>query len=789
MKQVADDRSRSAAPSATRPNTRSTCGSHVDRSPIARVERGIAGLWLFTVLMLVGQPASSEVVPLFQSPHFSLTLNQGDIANSPEFGDIDGDGDFDAFVGGANGSIYYFENVGTADSPAFADPVEDPFSLVDLGPGASVHPAFADIDDDGDLDLFIGLHSGSIAYFENIGSGSNPTFAAPGTNPFSLTDVGEHAAPTFVDIDDDDDLDALVGESSGSTHYFENIGTPASPAFAPVTIDPFGIVNINFLNPWVRSSPAFTDLDEDGDLDLYNCQAFGICVFQRNLGSAAAPAFGSPSNVPFSGVHNDAAPTFVDIDADGDLDAFIGEQSRTVVFFENTDSGFTRPNNPFGLAKVNTFASPAFADIEGDGDLDGFVGQQNGNIAFFENTGSPVAPSFASPATNPFGLTDLGSWASPTLADVDGDGDFDALIGVNSGLFYFENVGTPTAPSFAAAVESPFGISEFAGETRPSFADIDDDGDLDLFIGHGAGNFYFFLNTGSATAPAFPAFVINPFNLADVGTDSAPALADIDGDGDLDFFSGEGLGALVSFENVGSAAVPSFAPKTTNPFGLDDVGSESTPTFADIDGDGDLDLLVGGREGITWFFENVSAFGCPPGADTCSVGSTKALLSIKEKVPGKEKLIAKLNLAGPGISQSDFGNPLISEGTTYALCIYGDDDVLAGQLLVTPGGQCGATPCWKAIGGAPPDGKGMAYKDSAAASDGVSIIKAKASADGSGRLLVKATNKTGSQPLGIAAALAGDASALVQIRTSDDACFAATISDIRKNDATAFTGR
>ena len=91
---------------------------------------------------------------------------------------------------------------------------------------------------------------------------------------------------------------------------------------------------------------------------------------------------------------------------------------------------FAAPStNPFGLADVGFRAAPAFADLDGDGDLDALVGNSLGNTLFFRNTGSAVAPAFAAPSTNPFGLADVGSQAAPAFADLDGDGDLDAFVG------------------------------------------------------------------------------------------------------------------------------------------------------------------------------------------------------------------------------------------------------------------------------------------------------------------------------------------------------------------------
>ncbi len=250
-------------------------------------------------------------------------------------------------------------------------------------------PRFVDIDGDGDLDAFVGVENGQIVFSENTGSAVSPAFAAPRVDPFGLVDVGIYAAPAFVDIDGDGDLDAFVGDWSGHTYFFENTGTAQSPAFASPSVDPF----------------------------------FGLA----GLGIAS--------------------PTFADIDGDGDLDALVGDGDGDTIFFENTGTArspaFAAPiSDPFGLAAVHMFATPAFADVDGDGDLDALVGDQDGDTIFFENTGSVESPAFAVPITDPFGLADVGGHASPTLADLDGDGDLDVFLGdIGGAIFLFENKG------------------------------------------------------------------------------------------------------------------------------------------------------------------------------------------------------------------------------------------------------------------------------------------------------------------------------------------------------------
>jgi Ca2+-binding RTX toxin-like protein/mRNA-degrading endonuclease HigB of HigAB toxin-antitoxin module len=543
---------------------------------------------------------------------------------SPTFADIDGDGDLDAFIGNDYGNTLFFRNTGSASAPAFAAASSNPFGFTDVGDSAA--PTFADIDGDGDLDAFLGEFYGNTLFFRNTGSASAPAFAAASSAPFGLTDVGLCASPTLADIDGDGDLDSFVGESYGNTLFFRNTGHASAPAFAAASSNPFGLAEVG-----LNASPTFADIDRDGDLDAFIGNGSGNTLFFRNTGSASAPAFAAASSNSFAelgyladvgSVGSAVSPTFADIDDDGDLDAFIGERNgNTSVFINMTviansapiglaliDPTFFSPasSNPFGLTDVGSYASPTFADIDSDGDLDAFIGDR-GNTLFFRNTGNASAPAFAAASSNPFGLAEVGSVALPTFADIDGDGDLDAFIGNGYGnTLFFRNTGSASAPAFAAASSNPFGLTDVGYSASPTFADIDSDGDLDAFIGEFYGNTLFFRNTGSASTPAFAAASSNSFGLTDVGSVASPTFADIDGDGDLDAFIGD-RGNTLFFRNTGNASAPAFAAGSANPFGLTDVGFRASPTLVDIDGDGDLDAFIGNGAGNTLFFGNTPA--------------------------------------------------------------------------------------------------------------------------------------------------------------------------------------
>jgi hypothetical protein len=308
----------------------------------------------------------------------------------------------------------------------------------------------------------------------------------------------------------------------------------------------------------IAARPAIGDADGDGDLDLVSGEQNGGHVYYENSGSAASPAFvlrtgaGSPVVGVFAG--GDSAPALGDLDADGRLDLLASNDSGKFFYFE----GFVRPSHFPGLQLAG-----------------------------------PTDPLFGQ---------DAGSRAGPALADLDRDGDADLLAGEDLGAFrYFENTGTAIAPAFVArtGVANPLDGLEVGGGARPAFADLDADGDPDLLAGRLAGDFDYFANTGDAENPLFAASIANPFGLTRVGSESAPALVDLDADGDFDLVVGRASGSFVSFENTGSATSPAFLELTgfANPLAGVDLGDLSTPALADFDADGDLDVVAGRLDG------------------------------------------------------------------------------------------------------------------------------------------------------------------------------------------------
>ena len=441
--------------------------------------------------------------------------------------------------------------------------------------------------------------------------------------------------PQLVDIDADGDLDLFILEPGFSKilqpesrlMFLRNDGSPALHEFALVS-DSYG--GFNCYN-WF----FFVDADHDSDYDLYLDNGdFGL-AFHRNTGSAqnavfvleseevldtgGAPVFSEPTSVP----------VFADIDSDGDSDFFSGITTGTIALYRNvgnaaeplfefeTDTwedlviisfgkALSSPDSQHGASAID------FADLDGDGDLEFFYGDFfHKGVYHFANLGSPADPNIVladSLFPEPQSLSNLGHNV-PRFADFDADGDpdfFAASQRQNRDNFYFyRNVGDATTPQLKIASNNFLPALDVGSNSAPALVDLDADGDLDLLIGNLDGQLAHYENLGTATNPAFR-WVTDSFqNIRVTSYVATPAFADIDADGDPDLFIGSYAGNVAFYENRGTPQSASFVLVTSD-FGNIEVGLGSAPAFSDVDRDGDLDMFVGEvNQATVGLYENI----------------------------------------------------------------------------------------------------------------------------------------------------------------------------------------
>ena len=552
----------------------------------------------------------------------------------PQFVDIDGDNDLDLFVQEYSSQLWFFENTGSATAPAYTWRTNR-YQDINIGEWYR----FVDIDADGLIDLICEKPFSNIHFYKNVGTRTAAKFEYVDVlrdgegNPVFMD---RQNIPFLVDLDCDKRLDLFVGRVEGTLARFE-AWEPGSITFDFITENFEGIEIIGrvgdtqkpsggFFGDTVEKASrrffsrpsrhganaiAFADFDGDGDQDLYWGDFFepGVLLIENIGQTCSTPSFYvEPTLLPYAADQLTSgynSPMPVDIDGDGDMDMFIGvlggafnpvgTSANNLFFWERTgEDAFTlRTKRYIDMVDMGSETVPALGDIDGDGDLDLLVGNKidpvkgdSGRLTTFINEGTATAPRFRQGESLP--MADAYHLA-PILGDLDSDGDLDLLLGTwNQDVLYYRNDGTKTAPKWVQDAARTI-VPPRASNVIPTLGDIDDDGDLDLFLGSANGVVAFYRNTGSAKSPEFT-LVTDELPDVKVTRRSAPALLDIDGDGLLDLVLGQEATPTVAYRNAGTKADPKFVPYPSFTLDLPHV---STPRFADVDGDGTVDVLSG----------------------------------------------------------------------------------------------------------------------------------------------------------------------------------------------------
>jgi len=582
-------------------------------------------LYLIALIPLIA--AAQEFDFQFQPDAFPVAMEEGWIPFSPwaggvsesgvDFCDIDNDGDWDAFIGNVTGKIVYYVNIGSPIEPEFQFVTSEYANInVTITVGGRSGPKFCDIDNDGDYDFFSSCGYGLVHFWENQGTPENALFVHI-TDSLENIDVPGTAHLDLVDIDADGDYDLMLGDCQGRIHYYENVGTPYSMDFELVTAQ-FDSIDL----PGYHAGPRFVDIDSDNDYDLFIGDYYGHIWYYHNNGDSINYDFTYISN-HFGGIDvgDFAVPEFADIDNDGDFDMFIGREGNynipygDVWYYENVGTPET-PAFEFITKNYFTFdisyhsTIPQFIDINNDGLQDMLIGTAR-TIHYFQNIGTETEPYFTFINDNFQGIYRQES--HPFFVDIDADGDYDLLLGETGipnppSLALYINRGTPEVPNLRLEDENYITNPDFFANLQPSCADIDADGDYDLFLTDDDGHYFYYQNNGSPQAANFVYVTsqwqgIQTFYPYDIW--KYMCFGDIDNDGDLDLLLRGNLyyDNILFYRNEGSPQSANMVLESEE-FLPGFILTCSVPSLIDIDGDGDMDLFVGDEDGGVMFFRN-----------------------------------------------------------------------------------------------------------------------------------------------------------------------------------------
>ncbi len=424
--------------------------------------------------------------------------------------------------------------------------------------------------------------------------------------------------PAILDFDDDGDIDVLTFDLTGDQIAYqqnmsvEQTGRKDGLDFKRTSGVCWGRFKKNFCNDFT----------------------FGLECGGALAANSPAPALNGANPGGARPMHTGNTLTVVDTDGDGRKDLLFGSVScANLTRIRSTgpnsnNATFMGFDSLFPARKPVIFpAFPAtfWEDVDGDGNKDLLASPNvgaNENQAFdfrasgwlYRNAGTNQKPDFQFAQTNflQHDMLDLGERAAPALADLDGDGDVDLLVGYDgmrtpggyrAGLWHFENKGTTQNPAFALITTDYLGLTASLALTgvMPAFVDLDANGSLDLVLTANGTEMRVLLNTAPKGAPVGYSLatairwptpdLMRPGDL--------PTLTDVDGDGVADVLMGKTDGTIQYLRNAGTTASPRFQLQTQNVGGFPInrfVGARSL-VVADLNGDRKNELLMAGNDG------------------------------------------------------------------------------------------------------------------------------------------------------------------------------------------------
>ncbi len=581
--------------------------------------------------------------------------------------DYNFDGLVDLLCGSSRGAVLWYENLGTRSQPRYAIArllFQSDGRAID--PGFLSTPAWTDWDSDGKFDLLLGAAKGWVYFYRNVGTKAAPLYEDQGPLQLNGADLRSPAEPVpevagpngesiykedyeplveTVDWDVDGHQDLLLGGYvTGRVFWYRNTGKRDAKG-APVLEDRGALTaDGKILDVGWTASPTAGDLDGDGDLDLIvgNWRKWGnesppeiaedTAAYFENVGTRQQPVL-AMKPLPRVGKFPEeiATPSLADWDGDGDLDLMISTQSMLVYLYENKGTPrapkFDTRAKPLSLPWSNDplpWAGDSepmrLLDANGDGRLDMVGGMQ---IAESVNPALPWAfrqPRSILPSHQTIDHRSWrgDDWQYTTVVDFDGDQRKDILFGDywgnvwlhrNSGPDSFDTSGVRIARDDGKLVQvgpteaTPYGFDTMQGpRTGVVAADFDGDGRIDLVVNDVQGHQYF-CPRGTHGAEAK---VTTQIAFADLKRYAAAYVTDENGDGRPDLILSQ-LQTHYLFRNVGAGngvnGSPFAASEELKLPVVPVIGAVNYISFADMNGDGDRDLLLMSNHSYHCYFE------------------------------------------------------------------------------------------------------------------------------------------------------------------------------------------
>ncbi|MFL5480559.1 MAG: FG-GAP-like repeat-containing protein [Gemmatimonadaceae bacterium] len=363
----------------------------------------------------------------------------------------------------------------TVDQAKFVDATDESGLRSGGGPAQSAF-AVGDVDGDGIDDIFVSSVSNGRpeTHLYRVQGG----FVRDGTDRSGIALSAGAAYATFVDYDNDGWLDLFVIDARGKGLLFHNRG---NGSFEDVTAKA-GVGQVNGARKGV-----FVDLDHDGDLDLL-LVGDKLTVYRNNLDGTFTD--GSAS-FDIAGVSNASDAVFADFDGDGRTDLFVASAAGAGKLFHNAGiQRFTDATGPSGLARAAAATVAAVGDYNNDGYLDLFLGGHNVEPSLWLNKGDGTFTRDTRSASI-LRVAQSDDVQAATFVDFDNDGWLDLVVGAKPAagekgpaLFVFRNDGSGRYLDRSNLL--PASARE-AGAVAISPSDVDDDGDVDLWLIDGAG--------------------------------------------------------------------------------------------------------------------------------------------------------------------------------------------------------------------------------------------------------------------------------------------------------------